>query len=260
MPGLELANHERLRQRVEIAPHGRLGYPERARRVGGRPGLPVVVRQHPPEPQHGGRGNVEAELRQIDFDMACDRVQAPGEAVFVRGGQIGAWEAAAQPEAGFGLRGTVAGGSAGFAQVEPADLEGLNPAQQRFARLAQQGRGSAAKEEVLPGRVRAVDQHAQDREQSGPPLDFVDDHQTGQRCERVHRLVQAPRVARVFQVKVVGRIACEQCLCERCLAGLARPGKHHGPGTGECARQAAGKVRAGDHGGILPLESMKLEH
>ncbi len=127
VPGLQLAHHQGLGQRIEIAPHGRLGDAERARRIGGVPGLPVVMRQHAPEAQHCRGGDVDAKLRQVDLDMAGDGARAPCQAVIVRCGQPGARKAAAQPQP---LHGTgVAGASrlGDFREIETAHLD-LDPA------------------------------------------------------------------------------------------------------------------------------------
>lgn len=51
MPGLKLADHQRIGQQVEVAAAGGWVDPHRARRLGGVPHLAVVVRDHRPEAQ-----------------------------------------------------------------------------------------------------------------------------------------------------------------------------------------------------------------
>ena len=99
------------------------------------------MRQHAPETQHRRGSNVDAELRQIDLDMAGNGAGAPGQAVVVRCGQIRARKATTQPEALYGVGVVGKACLAYFGEIETAHLDGFYPAQQRLPGLAQQRRG-----------------------------------------------------------------------------------------------------------------------
>jgi hypothetical protein len=101
--------------------------------------------EHGPEPHHRRRGNVDAELRQVAFDEARDRVAAPGACVFVAGGGVRGRKSAAQPQASGVLR-------ADLPQVEARGFDDLDSSEQRLARLPQQLRAGAAEQK----RVRYV--------------------------------------------------------------------------------------------------------
>jgi hypothetical protein len=109
--------------------------------------------------------------------------------------------------------------------------------------LLQQDRRRAAQQQVLPGQVGAVDQHAQHRKQIGRELHLVDDHRAvstaaRQGLQRRQRLQQALAVHRMFQVEPAGAAALHQRRGERALAALSRSGQHDGPRASESRAQA----------------------
>jgi hypothetical protein len=67
-----------------------------------------------------------------------------------------------------------------------------------------------------------VAQDAQEGEEVGFALNFVNDDQTLQRLKRGERLFQAQQADRVFQVEVVERIRGQELARQGGLAGLTR--------------------------------------
>lgn len=96
-------------------------------------------------------------------------VLAPGQAVLVRSGEERQRKAAALPMARLRW-------DADLGQAEPRHRHDLDPAGQRLGRLAQQHRRGAAQHQEPGGQGVAVAEDAQDREQVGPALDFVNHH------------------------------------------------------------------------------------
>ena len=118
-PGGELTEHEGVRQRVEIAPDGGLGYPERPCQFGAVPGLGVVVGHHRPEAAHGRRRNPKSQIPKIALQERGDVLVAPPEGVFVVGDK-GRREPSPSPECFELRRPHVQGPEAGqFEHLDP---------------------------------------------------------------------------------------------------------------------------------------------
>ena len=98
-------------------------------------------------------------------------------------------------------------------------------------RLVQQLRGGTAQDQEVSGKRFAVGQHAQERKQFGPPLEFANDHQPLEWPQGQARFAQAGQALRVFQVKVIQRIRGNEMPRQRCLAALARPEKRYNPAS-----------------------------
>jgi hypothetical protein len=67
-------------------------------------------------------------------------------------------------------------------------------------------------------------------------------------------------VGRVFQVKIIGRLAAQKLLRQRAFARLAGPAQHHAARSLQGAADGKLKRWAAQHGLILASITMKFEH
>jgi len=85
MPGLQLSNEIGNGQEVEVAAHGVLAHAERARWLRRVPDLPMIVREHAPEPAHGGGRGAQAQGGQVALHRQAHEGLAPRHAVVLGG-------------------------------------------------------------------------------------------------------------------------------------------------------------------------------
>ena len=107
------------------SPHGLVREGHGPSKLGRVPGLTVPVRQHRPEPSHGGRGNRDTELRDVPLQESANESLAPRRAVGVRRRQVRARKSAPQPEPHPSL-------DSGLREIETRQLDELDPAGQRL--------------------------------------------------------------------------------------------------------------------------------
>ena len=131
MPRLQLAQHQRIGQQVEITAHGGLAHPKRSRRIRITPDLAVIVRHHGPEAAHGSRGNPRTPLRQVAFDDGVNEVAPPTDRGLLIWREQGIGKAAAAPERLRSIR-------AGFIEREAAHAHMFHSTSKALGALAQQ--------------------------------------------------------------------------------------------------------------------------
>ena len=129
VPRLQLANHERGCQDVNITSNGGVSHTKAARECGDVQDLAVGVGQHGPQPSESGRRNRDPELGQVTLEKGADELEAPLEAVSIRSGEKGPRETAANPQ----LLQLI---NTNLFRTEPAELEIRDPACQRLRALA----------------------------------------------------------------------------------------------------------------------------
>src|ERR1017187_4439885 len=76
-PRLQLPHHIRSHQGVEVAARGMMRNTEGVAQLRSVPDLPVVMRQHGPEPPQRLRRDVNAEQRQIALQECADKILTP---------------------------------------------------------------------------------------------------------------------------------------------------------------------------------------
>jgi len=143
---------------------------------------------------------------------------APDEDCHFAGGKAGKRETAA-PRDGVGTVRTE------FVGVEAGDLNDLDTSDKGLTLPAQQGGRGAAKQEEARRIGDPIGQHAQNGKNIGCTLNFVDDHQPGQRRHRRHRLGQPRRGKRVFKVEVAGGVGGDKSSRQSGFADLALAGQ-----------------------------------
>ena len=122
------------------------------------PRLPVVVREHRPEPAEGVGAEVDPELRDVAFEVRADELLAPSLARGVAGRQERAWEAPAQPQGSPTLRSDLGDAQA----VERVERDATR---ERLRALAQQIRRRAAEHDEARAQRATIGEDA--------PLDDV---------------------------------------------------------------------------------------
>ena len=245
MPWLQLPRQEQARQHVKVAASRRLRHAHRARGLGRVPDSAVVVGHHGPEAEERGRRNGDAQLGHVALDVGVDELQAPLQARRFRRRQERARKAAAPPQ----------GRHPGFANLlwrEPPNEQRLEPARQRFGRLAQQSGTGAAQHEEPRAQRAAVGQHAEHGRRFWPALNLVDHHQAAQRLEGGHGLGEPGDVAGMLQVEVVHRVGRHQGTGQRRLARLPGTDEGHHPAARERATHVVQETRPGDHRITIP--------
>src|SRR3990172_2178134 len=220
-PRLQLPDHERLREPVQISSHGALVRSQRAGGIRRVPHLAVQMRKHQPEAPHGGRRDVQSKLREVPFEESAHELPAPLPALVIRAGDERKRISAAKPEPRDRLDSRLVEG-------EPTDLDHLHPASERLARLPEEARRSASQKQELRWRSVAIDENAEHLEELRCPLNLVDDHQPPQGLERRHRRLELRLDARILEIEVVGSAGWDEAARERRLADLARTDQHHG--------------------------------
>jgi len=153
-----MAHHERAGQDVEMSLDRGVGFAERPGQFGRVPRLPVIVRQHRPQPAQGLRGHFDSEPADVAFEERLHEVLTPAPARVVSGGENRSGEAAPQPQPADRRE-------ADFAQTEAAHGHERDPSRQRLRAVANQVRRGAAEQQEARSRRPAVRQHAQEREQ-----------------------------------------------------------------------------------------------
>ena len=190
-PRGQTPHHQRANQRVQVTPHGRVRHVERAAQIGCVEHLPVIMREHHPEPAQRGWRNLNAERRDVALQKRADVKLAPLRAVRFARREKRQRKSAAQPEL-LHLR------HAHFTQRERRDFHKTNPSGQCLRSLPDQIPRGAAQNQKARGRFGPVRQHAQDRKQIRAALDFVNHHQAVQPFQRELRIFQPVQMHRVF--------------------------------------------------------------
>jgi hypothetical protein len=106
------------------------------------------------------------------------------------------------------------------------NVSAVHAAGQTLRRLTQQVAGRAAEHEGSGAMLAPVDQNAQDGEQVGASLDFVDDHEPLERSQRRHRFVESGERDRILEIEVVQRVLGQKLPRECRLAALSWPCEH----------------------------------
>ena len=124
-PRLQLTDHERSSEDVQMALDRRVSFAERSADLGRVPDLPVVVGQHHPQAAQGRRRNLHAELGNVALEKRADEVLPPAHALAVVAGQEGARKTAPQPELAQRC-------NSSLAQIEAPHFDEADPARERF--------------------------------------------------------------------------------------------------------------------------------
>src|SRR3990172_3284653 len=131
---LELADHERILEDVEVVAGGGGRHSKTRRDLAGIPELPVRVRQHLPETTKHRRGDAHTESRQVPFQMRLNERLTPSKRCAVGLGEIAQWIATPSPE----LR-VVAFGRADLRQGKRGQLVILDATRETLSRLPREG-------------------------------------------------------------------------------------------------------------------------
>ena len=247
MPGWKLAQDESIRQEIQIPADAALSDAEGAGDLGAVPGLGVVVRHHRPEAAQGLGRRTDPELREIALQKGLEEGAAPLEAFRLAGGEERPWKSSAQPEA-------VQRGGSGLVESQAVEPVVADPAGERFGGLSQEVRRGAAQHEELRIEIRPVDQHPEQREELGTPLDLVEDHEPSKRAEGQLRIGEQSQVRGALQIEAGHRLAppLSQLTSDRRLADLtSAQDRDHGERP-EKPGQALKVPVASDHSGSLP--------
>jgi hypothetical protein len=92
-----------------------------------------------------------------------------------------------------------------FAEAETGHLDGFNAAGERFRRMFDEVRRSAAQNEKTARRPFPVREYPKNRKQVRIPLDFINDHKSLEVLQGHHRFIEPGTTHRVFKIEVVGR-------------------------------------------------------
>jgi len=137
-------------------------------------------------------------------------------------------------------------------QSESGQRDGLQPSRQRLGRLPEQVGARAAEDQKPCGQRAPVGQDAQEREEVGPALDFINDDHATQRPQGRHRLGQAGEASRIFQVEVSRGIGRYDLTGNRGLARLARPHQGGDPAAFQRGADRGQPASPLDHASTLP--------
>lgn len=99
----------------------------------------------------------------------------------------------------------------------------------------------------MPGAIVAVDEHAQDPEQFGRVLDFVDDDKASEWGESFHRRRQCAPAGGIFEIEVVGVPRRQELASHGGFAALPWPDQNNGAGAHQGLLDAAAKFGSVDH-------------
>ena len=103
----------------------------------------------------------------------------------------------------------------------------------------------------------AVGEDPEQLEQFGPPLDLVDDDQSRQPLQGLHRCLKTPEVDRVLEVEDFRASGGGQLSRQRCLARLARADESHDRMNAERGANGFGGSGARNHATMI-LENQQI--
>ena len=169
-PGRQHPDHERPRQQIAVVVHRGDAHVHRAPQFRGVPGLPVVVRQHPPEAAQRLGRDLRAQPRNVPLQEGARERLHPSPPGRGRAREIRPWKAAAHPEPVLAPR-------PGLGERESAHVHEEDAPRQRLGHAPDQIPGGAAQQQEDRVPVPVVADRAQHLEQPRHPLHLVDDHQ-----------------------------------------------------------------------------------
>ena len=226
-PGRQHPDHEGARQQVPVVVHRGDAHVHRARQLRGVPGLPVVVRQHPPEAAQRLGRDLRAQPRDVPLQEGARERLHPSRPGRGRAREVRSWKAAAHPEPVLAPR-------PGLGEREAAHVHEEDAPRQRLGHAPDQIPGGAAQQQEDRVPVPVVTDRAQDLEQPRHPLHLVDDHQALAPAEQPLGGLGQRRPGR-------GHLQVED-------RGRPRPRGRHLPGQGRLAHLPG--AQQGDHRGF----------
>ena len=206
------------------------------------------MRHHVPKPPQRHRRDGKAELRNVPFEESLEKLAAPLEGIGLAARRVGQRESASQPV-------PVLRGGPEIGEAKAFQREGLQPAGQRFGGLAEQVWRGAAQNQETRRQGPAICQDAQQGEQLGAALDFVNDDQSLEWAQRGFRFGQPGQTGRGFEVEIVKGIRLDEFAGEGGFATLARAEKPHHPAAFQRGADGLGIGGSRNHGKMLRHEN-----
>jgi hypothetical protein len=177
---------------------------------------------HRPEATQRGGRHLDAQLGNVAFEERAPEVLMP-----LAGGRVGARQRGARKPAPPPQPGQLT--AAQFREGKTRHVDERHAAGEALAALLDERRRSAAENEETRRRARAVCQYAQQREQVGPTLHLVENHEAAQATQHQLRVGEASEVGRRLEIEEMhglGRFL-GQLPGQRRLARLARADQRH---------------------------------
>ncbi len=198
-PGAQSADEEEVFQQLDVAGGALDGDGKAGSELGDVELFALVVREHGPESAEGDGRDAGAELGNVAFKIGADEVHAPAHAGGVGGGEETVGKSAAEPE---GVLGVI-----DFENREAGELFVGDATGEGFGGLLEQvERGGPEDKELAGGASGAamtVDDAAQDLEEVGSALNFVeDDEPVGVGVEVVGGMGQLGEIDGIFEIEI----------------------------------------------------------
>ena len=191
-PRLQLPHHEDGRQEVKIPPHRRVRDAEGACELGAVPDLSMPVREHRPEAAERRRRDGAPEFREVPRQKRADEPVAPAAACGFRSRQERAREPTPQPEPFQVVH---------IGEVEAIEFVERDASGERLRRLTQEFGRSAPQYEEAGLRAGTVREDAQELEDVGQAVDFVQNHETLERPQFQPGIVQPREIGGILEVE-----------------------------------------------------------
>ena len=215
-PWFEATDDERADENIEMPADGGGGFAQGPSELGGIPGGAMVMSDHLPEAAHRFGGSTDAETSQISLEERPNQVVAPDEAVVVTVGEEGERIGAADSK-------LLLCGESDVVQFQAGDIDEFDTSGERLRDAADQVRARASEQEELGGEGRAVGEYANNGEQIGSPLEFVEHDESSEFFEDLFREAQSSLIGGIFEIEKSSLAMGGDSSSERSFARLSWP-------------------------------------
>ena len=144
---------------------------------------------------------------------------------------------------------------ANFIGTQSGDINCFNSPGQRFGGLTKKMRRRTSQDKETSRKWFSVRKNSEQRENVRKPLNFIDDNQTFQSIQNIHRILSQNRQAcRVFKVKIVGGPGTQEHSSQRCFSTLTWPNQGGDATAFKGFFNLREDVRPFDHGSSIDHE------